>query len=176
MQCTVAVYRMISFKYAFESSLSFSIDFVLGFNLRAHLKEYLHWLMSWLFLLQLVPSLAVLYRTNSITLAAFTDYNEQTYFHPGGGGDSTLIRWVCGTGIFNLPPCSGVEKPLGIPCSGVTTPSLENCIVLYCIVLYWRQRPYINAVLNLMKTIPLWFCHVCTKEFEMFYYCYQFKL
>ena len=27
-----------------------------------------------------------------------------------GGGESTSIRWVCATGVLNLPPCSGVEK------------------------------------------------------------------
>ena len=54
------------------------------------------------------------------------------------GGDSTLIRRVCATGVLNLSPCSGVGKPKRIPCSGVTAPSLNllYCIVLYCIVLY----------------------------------------
>ena len=64
----------------------------------------------------------------------------------------TLIKQVCATNVLNLPPYSGLEKPKSIPCSGkknvnhiycsgVTTPSLKQnyvlyCIVLYCIVLY----------------------------------------
>ena len=52
-----------------------------------------------------------------------------------GGGDSTLIRRVCATGILNLPPCSGVGKPKKDTLFW-SYHSLLYCIVLYCIVLY----------------------------------------
>ena len=35
---------------------------------------------------------------------------------------------ICATGVLNLPPCSGVENPKSIHCSGTRS------IVLYCIV------------------------------------------
>ena len=56
--------------------------------------------------------------------------------HPPGG-NSTLIRWVCATGVLNHRVLEW-ENPKRIPCSGVTTSSLNllYCIVLYCIVLY----------------------------------------
>ena len=70
-------------------------------------------------------------------------------------GDSTLIRWVCATGIVNLSPCSGVGKPkkdtllwssrsflksIVMYCVVLCCVALHcivlHCIVLYCIVLY----------------------------------------
>ena len=35
----------------------------------------------------------------------------QNVFPLGRGGNSTLIRRVCATGVLNLSPCSGVGKP-----------------------------------------------------------------
>ena len=54
----------------------------------------------------------------------------------GGGGNLTLSRRVCVTGVLNLPSCSGVENPKSIPCSGVLKPNVLYCIVLYCIALH----------------------------------------
>ena len=51
------------------------------------------------------------------------------------GGNSTLIRRVCATGILNLSPCSGVGKPKKDTLLW-SYRSLLYCIVLYCIVLY----------------------------------------
>ena len=48
----------------------------------------------------------------------------------GGGGDSTLIRLVCATGVLNLSPCFGVGKP-----KKDTLFWSYHSIVLYCIVL-----------------------------------------
>ena len=74
------------------------------------------------------------------------------------GGDLTLIRRVCATGVLNLSPCSGVGKPkkdtlfwsyhsfhctvlycIVLHCTVLYCTAL-HCIVLYCIVLYCRQR------------------------------------
>ena len=33
------------------------------------------------------------------------------FFSSCPGGDSTLIRRVCASGVSSLPPCSGVENP-----------------------------------------------------------------
>ena len=57
----------------------------------------------------------------------------------GPGGDSTLIRRVCATGVLNLSPCSGVGKPKKDTLHWSYHFFLKS-IVLYCIVLYWRQR------------------------------------
>ena len=59
---------------------------------------------------------------------------------PTSWGNSTLIRWVCATGILNLSPCSGVGKLkkdtlLWSYCSFLKSIAL-HCIALYCIVLY----------------------------------------
>ena len=60
----------------------------------------------------------------------------------GGGGDSTLIRRVCATGVLNLSPCSGEGKPKtytlvwSYHCflkSTVLYYIVSYCIVLYCI-------------------------------------------
>ena len=62
------------------------------------------------------------------------------------GGNSTLIRRVCATGVLNLSPCSGVDKPKKYTFfwsyhrsflkSIVLYCIVSYCIVLYCIVLY----------------------------------------
>ena len=52
------------------------------------------------------------------------------------GGDSTLIRRVCATGVLNLSPCSGVGKPKKDTLLWSYHFLLIYCIVLYCIVLY----------------------------------------
>ena len=56
------------------------------------------------------------------------------------GGNSTLIRRVCATGVLNLSPCSGVEKPKKYTPFWSYRCFLKSivlyCIVLYCIVLY----------------------------------------
>ena len=56
------------------------------------------------------------------------------------GGDSTLIRRVCATGVLNLSPCSGVGKPKKDTLLWSYRSFLKSivlyCIVLYCIVLY----------------------------------------
>ena len=55
------------------------------------------------------------------------------------GGDSTLIRRVCATGVLNLSPCSGVGKPRKDTLLWSYRSLLYfvlYCIVLYCIVLY----------------------------------------
>ena len=55
----------------------------------------------------------------------------------GGGGDATLIRRVCATGVLDLPPCYGVEKPrkYTLYCIVLYCIVLLYCIALYCIVL-----------------------------------------
>ena len=61
------------------------------------------------------------------------------YLHPGGGGgegDSTLVRRVCATGVLNLPPCSGVEKPKNYTLFWSKQNHVLHCIVLYCILSY----------------------------------------
>ena len=60
--------------------------------------------------------------------------SEKVPLHPGGG-NSTLIRQVCATGILNLSPCSGVGKPKRDTLLW-SYRSFLYCIVLYCIVLY----------------------------------------
>ena len=57
------------------------------------------------------------------------------FFPGGGGGNSTLIRRVCATGVLNLSLCSGVGKPKKDILLW-SYRSLLYCIVLYCIVLY----------------------------------------
>ena len=58
----------------------------------------------------------------------------------GEGGDSTLIRRVCATGVLNLSPSSGVGKPKQNTLLWSYHFFLKSivlyCIVLYCIVLY----------------------------------------
>ena len=51
------------------------------------------------------------------------------------GGDSTLIRRVCATGVLNLSPCSGVGKPKKDTLLWSYRSFLKS-IVLYCIVSY----------------------------------------
>ena len=54
----------------------------------------------------------------------------------GGGGDSTLIRRVCATGVLNLSPCSGVGKPKKDTLFWSYHSIVLYCVVLYCVVLY----------------------------------------
>ena len=65
---------------------------------------------------------------NKIDQIAFSEleknFRKMTAKVSSPGGDSSLIRRVCATGVLNLSPCSGV------------TASSLYCIVLYCIVLY----------------------------------------
>ena len=57
-----------------------------------------------------------------------------TGFTPGG--NSTLIRQVCATGVLNLSPRSGVGKPKKDTLFWSYHSIVLYCIVLYCIVLY----------------------------------------
>ena len=59
---------------------------------------------------------------------------KRTLLSTRGGGDSTLIRQVCATGILNLSPCSGVGKPEKDTLLWSYRSFLKS-IVLYCIVL-----------------------------------------
>ena len=56
----------------------------------------------------------------------------RVFWSRGRGGDSTLIRQVCATGVLNLSPCSGLGKPKRYPVLELPL----YCIVLYCIVLH----------------------------------------
>ena len=97
---------------------------------------------------------------------------------PGPGGDSTLIRRVCATGVLNIPPCSGAKSVNHISCSGVTTPSLNQlyCIVLYCIVLYCIVLYCIVLYCIVLYCIVLYCIVLETKTIFMLYLFNQMML
>ena len=96
-------------------------------------------------------------------LQVFHDYFSKRPGQNPGGGNSTLIRWVCATGVLNLSPCSGVGKPKRIPCSGVTAPSLN---LLYCIVLETKIMFMLYLFNQNDSAIPLNFVMFVQKSFK----------
>ena len=73
---------------------------------------------------------------NPRTIPAYSRVNPRCLFAPGGGGgNSTLIRPVCATGVLNLSRCSRVGKPKKDTLLW-SYHFFLYCIVLYCIVLY----------------------------------------
>ena len=74
-----------------------------------------------------------------------------------GGGNSTLIRRVCATGVLNLSPCSGVGKPKKDTLLWSYHSFLKS-IVLYCIVLYCigdKDHVYALLIKSNDSIIPL---------------------
>ena len=96
-------------------------------------------------------------------------------FHIGQGGDSTLIRRVSATDVWNLSPCSGVGKPKKDTLLWSYHFLLIYCIVLYCIRDEEDVCLHFTYLIKWVYRSSLVLLCLC-KEFKISYCCYQFKL